>query len=175
MEAALRAAGRRPFVKVQTTGPISFGLTIVDEHKRAIYYHPEFVDAVVKCLVMKCRWQIRKFAPFAERVICFIDEPILSGFGSSTYVSVTRDDVVAKLAAYEVFDADPEPLRLKKLQTRESLSEALQNIANHKLVEAESILRTILDSFPEDPAAQLLLHRCFELLGGKSRRATDKH
>jgi hypothetical protein len=103
LEAALPAAGRRPFVKVQTTGPISFGLTIVDEHKRAIYYHPEFVDAVVKCLAMKCRWQIRKFAPFAERVICFIDEPILSAFGSSTYVSVTRDDVVAKLA--EVIEA----------------------------------------------------------------------
>ena len=103
METALRAAGRRPFVKVQTTGPISFGLTIVDEHKRAIFYHPEFADVVVKCLTMKCRWQIRKFAPFAERIICFIDEPILSAFGSSTYVSVTRDDVVAKLA--EVVEA----------------------------------------------------------------------
>jgi len=94
---------RKPFVKVQTTGPISFGLTIVDENKRAIYYNPEFVDAVVKCLAMKCRWQIKKFAGFADRVICFIDEPILSAFGSSTYVSVTRDDVVAKLA--EVVEA----------------------------------------------------------------------
>ena len=103
MEAALRSAGRKPFVKVQTTGPISFGLTIVDEQKRAIYYHPEFADVVVKCLAMKCRWQIRTFSPFAERVICFIDEPILSAFGSSTYVSVTRDDVVAKLT--EVVEA----------------------------------------------------------------------
>jgi hypothetical protein len=103
LETALQAAGRKPFVKVQTTGPISFGLTIVDENKRAIFYNPEFVDVVVKCLVMKCRWQIKKFAPFAEQVICFIDEPILSAFGSSTYVSVTRDDVVAKLA--EVVEA----------------------------------------------------------------------
>jgi hypothetical protein len=104
LEAALAAAGRkRPFVKVQTTGPISFGLTIVDENKRAIYYHPEFIDVVVKALTMKCRWQIRKFGRFAERVICFIDEPILSAFGSSTYVSVTREDVVAKLA--EVIEA----------------------------------------------------------------------
>jgi len=104
MEAALAAAGRkRPFVKVQTTGPISFGLTIVDENKRAIYYHPDFIDVVVKALTMKCRWQIRKFARFAERVICFIDEPILSAFGSSTYVSVTREDVVAKLG--EVIEA----------------------------------------------------------------------
>ena len=66
MEAALQAAGgTRPFVKVQTTGPISFGLTIVDENKRAIYYNAEFVDVVVKGLAMKCRWQIKKFRPFA--------------------------------------------------------------------------------------------------------------
>jgi hypothetical protein len=98
MESALEAAGgTRPFVKVQTTGPISFGLTIVDENKRAVYYNPEFVDVVVKALAMKCRWQIRKFRKYGENVICFIDEPILSAFGSSTYVSVTRDDVISKL------------------------------------------------------------------------------
>jgi len=104
MLAALTAAGgKRPYVKVQTTGPISFGLTIVDENKRAIYYNADFIDAVVKALAMKCRWQIRQFRKFAERVICFIDEPILSAFGSSTYVSVTRDDVVARLS--EVVEA----------------------------------------------------------------------
>ncbi|MCL5745784.1 MAG: hypothetical protein M1541_17980 [Acidobacteria bacterium] len=98
LEAALESGGAtRPFVKLQTTGPISFGLTIVDENKRAIYYNPEFIDVVVKALAMKCRWQIRKFRKFARGIICFIDEPILSAFGSSTYVSVTRDDVVAKL------------------------------------------------------------------------------
>ncbi len=104
LEAALQAAGgTRPFVKVQTTGPISFGLTIVDENKRAIYYNPEFADVVVKGLAMKCRWQINKFRPFAQSIICFIDEPILSAFGSSTYVSVSREDVVAKIS--EVVEA----------------------------------------------------------------------
>lgn len=98
MEAALKASGAtRPFVKVQTTGPISFGLTIVDENKRAIYYNDVYKDAIVKGLAMKCRWQIQKFRPYAENVICFVDEPILSAFGSSTYVSVSRDDVVASL------------------------------------------------------------------------------
>jgi hypothetical protein len=86
-----------PFVKVQTTGPCSFALTLVDENKRAIYYNEEFRDVIVKALAMKCRWQIRKFKPFAEKVLCFIDEPILSAFGSSTYVSVTRDNVVSLL------------------------------------------------------------------------------
>jgi hypothetical protein len=104
LESALEAAGgTRPFVKVQTTGPLSFGLSIVDQNKRAIYYNAEFVDVIVKALAMKCRWQIRKFKPFAQQVICFVDEPILSAFGSSTYVSVTRDDTVAKLG--EVIEA----------------------------------------------------------------------
>jgi len=104
LEGALEAAGgSRPFVKVQTTGPISFGLTIVDERKRAIFYNPDFIDTVVKALAMKCRWQIRKFRKFAQNAICFVDEPILSAFGSSTYVSVTRASVVEKLG--EVIEA----------------------------------------------------------------------
>ncbi|MCP5106624.1 MAG: hypothetical protein GY950_24785 [bacterium] len=98
MEKRLQNLGRKlPFVKVQTTGPCSFALTIVDENKRAIYYNEEFRDVVIKALAMKCRWQIQKFQPYAEKVICFIDEPILSAFGSSTYISVKREDVVAHI------------------------------------------------------------------------------
>ncbi len=104
LESKLQADGRKPpFVKCQTTGPISFALTITDENKRAIYYNEEFVDAVVKGMAMKCRWQIQKFKPYADKVICFVDEPILSAFGSSTYVSVQREDVIAKLG--EVIEA----------------------------------------------------------------------
>lgn len=104
LERRLQQIGRKlPFVKCQVTGPLSFALTIVDQDKRAIYYNEEFADVVVKNTAMKARWQIDKFKPYAERVICFVDEPILSAFGSSTYVSVQRADVVAKLG--EVIDA----------------------------------------------------------------------
>ena len=96
-------AEKMPWLKVQTTGPCSFALTITDENKRAIFYNDEFRDVIVKSIAMKCRWQIQKFKPYAENIICFIDEPILSAFGSSTYVSVQRDDVVSMLA--EVIDA----------------------------------------------------------------------
>jgi methionine synthase II (cobalamin-independent) len=87
-----------PFLKVQVTGPCSFALTLVDENKRAIYYNDEFRDMIVKALAMKARWQIQKFKPYTtEGIICFIDEPILSAFGSSTYVSVKREDVISLL------------------------------------------------------------------------------
>lgn len=99
LEAALKAKGGKiPWAKVQTTGPCSFALTIVDENKRAMWYNEEFRDVIIKGLAMKCRWQIQKFKPYADRLICFIDEPILSAFGSSTYVSVAREEVVAALA-----------------------------------------------------------------------------
>jgi len=104
LEKRLKAeGGKRPFVKCQTTGPCSFALTIVDENKRALWYNDEFRDVVVKALAMKCRWQIQMLKPYGENVICFVDEPILSGFGSSTYVSVQRDEVVAALG--ELVDA----------------------------------------------------------------------
>ena len=104
LERALKKkGGKLPFLKVQTTGPCSFALTIVDENKRALWYNEEFRDVIVKALALKCRWQLQKFKPYANKFICFIDEPILSAFGSSTYVSVKRADVVAAIG--EVVDA----------------------------------------------------------------------
>ncbi|WP_461246427.1 uroporphyrinogen decarboxylase/cobalamine-independent methonine synthase family protein, partial [Treponema sp. R6D11] len=89
---------KMPWLKVQTTGPITFALSIVDENKRAMYYNEEFRDVIVKSIAMKSRWQIQQVKPFAENIICFLDEPILSAFGSSTYVSVKREDVVSILS-----------------------------------------------------------------------------
>ncbi len=75
--------------------PCSFSLTVVDENKRAIYYNEEFRDVIVKTLAMICPLA----GPAIQAIrgagmLCFIDEPILSAFGSSTYVSVRRDDVI---------------------------------------------------------------------------------
>jgi hypothetical protein len=87
-----------PWLKVQSTGPITFALSITDENKRAMYYNEEFRDVIAKAIIMKSRWQIQQVKPFAENIICFLDEPILSAFGSSTYVSVKREDVVGILS-----------------------------------------------------------------------------
>lgn len=91
------------YFKMQVTGPVSFGLTVVDEYKRAIYYNELYRDVIVKAIAMKARWQLRRFEPLCSNRICFIDEPILCAFGSSTYVSVHREDVVSYL--HEVVDA----------------------------------------------------------------------
>lgn len=91
------------YMKSQITGPNTFGLTVVDENKKAIYYNEMYRDMVVKGLVMKARWLLQRFKSFGFNQICFVDEPILSAFGSSTYVSVQRTDIVSCLK--EVIDA----------------------------------------------------------------------
>jgi methionine synthase II (cobalamin-independent) len=91
------------FFKSQVTGPITFGLGIVDENKRAIYYNDVFRDVVIKGITMKARWLLDRFKRLGYSQVCFVDEPILSAFGSSTYVSVQRTDVVKFLS--EVIDA----------------------------------------------------------------------
>lgn len=93
----------RPFVKVQTTGPCTFALGVKTHDSTPIFYAPDYRDLVVKALSAKCRWQIRFFRPFADNFICFIDEPVLSAFGSSAYLGVKREDVVAATA--EITDA----------------------------------------------------------------------
>ncbi|MFP4082317.1 MAG: hypothetical protein ACLFVG_06110 [Candidatus Aminicenantes bacterium] len=82
------------YFKSQVTGPVTTGLGRVDENKRSIYYNEVFRDIIVKGMEMKARWLLNKFKFIGCDQICFVDEPILSGFGSSTYVSVHRSDVV---------------------------------------------------------------------------------
>lgn len=85
------------YFKSHVTGPVTTGLGRVDENKKAIFYNDVLRDVIVKGMEMKARWLLKKFEFLGSRQMCFIDEPILSGFGSSTYVSVQRSDVVSHL------------------------------------------------------------------------------
>ncbi|MCX6640453.1 MAG: hypothetical protein NTW14_08245 [bacterium] len=81
------------WVKGQITGPISFGLMITDQRKRAVIYHEEVFDAVLKTLAFKARWQVRQLKRLHPAVIVFIDEPYLSSFGSA-FINLTRAQVL---------------------------------------------------------------------------------
>ena len=91
------------FFKCHVTGPLTFGLSKTDEAKKSIYYNEIFRDVVTKCIAMKARWMLNRFKFLGCPQICFVDEPIFAAFGSSTYVSVQRSDVVGCLG--EVIDA----------------------------------------------------------------------
>jgi methionine synthase II (cobalamin-independent) len=90
-------------VKGQITGPFTLGTGIVDQNKQAIFYDAQLRDAAVKLLAMKARWQVRRLRQFKQPVLIFVDEPGLTGFGSSGFTSISHEDI--SLCFEEIFEA----------------------------------------------------------------------
>lgn len=87
------------FIKGQIIGPVSFGLAVTDQNKKASIYEQEFRDCLVKVLTMKARWQVRKLREAIDdgaQIIIFIDEPYLVSLGSS-FFNIRVEDVVKML------------------------------------------------------------------------------
>jgi methionine synthase II (cobalamin-independent) len=89
-------------IKGQVTGPFTFCTGVHDENKNAIFYNEQLRDLGVKLLALKTRWQVRQLSAFHRPVIVFCDEPALAGFGTSEFISISRDDVAVVLS--EVID-----------------------------------------------------------------------
>ena len=94
----LKSAERHTkFVKGQTTGPISFALSLTDENKRAVIYDKDLFEVLAKVLAMRVKWQIRRIRKiFPGGIIIFIDEPYLVSLGSS-YVNIDVAEASKKL------------------------------------------------------------------------------
>ncbi len=90
------------WIKGQVTGPISFGLTVVNQDLKPGLYNEILADAIVKNMAMNARWQIKQLRRVRPEVILFVDEPSMSLFGTA-FVSLNREPVVAMLD--EVFAA----------------------------------------------------------------------
>ncbi|MBN1886351.1 MAG: hypothetical protein JW850_00110 [Thermoflexales bacterium] len=88
-------------VKGHVTGPVSWGLTVIDQNRRPILYDEILAEAVAKHLRLGAAWQERQLRHMAPHTIMFVDEPYMASFGSA-YVAIDREQVIALLE--EVFD-----------------------------------------------------------------------
>ena len=83
-------------LKCQVTGPVTFGMQVVDAAKRPIYYDPQFADVLGKLIALRARWceeEIgKRMGPGKSLVI--LNEPYLASLGSSV-VPIDRDSVIA--------------------------------------------------------------------------------
>ena len=86
-------------LKGQITGPLTFSLGLKDSEGRYIYFNEELREVAIMLLSLKARWQIKRLMAFAERLIIFIDEPILSALGSSSYLGVSEQEALRLLAS----------------------------------------------------------------------------
>lgn len=75
-------------IKGHVTGPLTFTLSITDDQKRPMFFDEEFRELSLELLKGKVSWQVEMLRDYAEEVLIFIDEPILSALGASTYIGV---------------------------------------------------------------------------------------
>lgn len=86
-------------LKGQVTGPFTLGTNLLDQDGRCSYYDAQLRDVIVKSVELKAAWQMHRLMAFGLPVIIFLDEPSLLGFGSQTFITIGREDVIADINA----------------------------------------------------------------------------
>ena len=86
-------------VKGHLTGPLTLGFQVKDERGRAAYYEDELQDMLTKCLAVQGILQARWLQSTGLPVLLFLDDPSLFFLGSSIYITLTREALIASLAA----------------------------------------------------------------------------
>jgi hypothetical protein len=96
IEMMTRKIPRAKVLKCQVTGPVTFGMQVVDADKRPIYYDTQLADVLSKMIALKARWcenEVKKRTGVPETLVV-LNEPYLASLGSSV-VPVDRDSVCA--------------------------------------------------------------------------------
>jgi methionine synthase II (cobalamin-independent) len=84
-------------LKGQVTGPFTQGTNLLDQDRRCAYYDEQLRDVIVKAVALRAAWQVERLSAFGLPVMIFLDEPSLLGFGSQTYLTVSREDVLGDI------------------------------------------------------------------------------
>jgi len=85
-----------PVLKCQVTGPVTFGMQVVDAQKRPIYYDAQLADVLSKMIALKARWceVTMREKTGARETLVVLNEPYLASLGSSV-VPVDKETVRA--------------------------------------------------------------------------------
>ncbi|MDD1703973.1 MAG: hypothetical protein LUP97_01890 [Methanoregula sp.] len=73
------------YLKCQVTGPVTFGMQVVDAGKRPIYYDSQIADVLSKMIALKARWceNEMKTKNGVQETLVVLNEPYLASLGSS--------------------------------------------------------------------------------------------
>ena len=84
-------------LKGQITGPVTFCTAVKDEKNKDIFYNDQLREAAIKKLALNAGWQACEFKKTGALPIIFLDEPALAGFGTSAYITITKEDVTKSI------------------------------------------------------------------------------
>ncbi len=96
MDTLKKSSATLEFFKGQMVGPITYGLALQDREKKNLVHNEVVFDGIFKGLILRGRWIIRTMKTVCPRVILFLDEPGLSGYGSA-FFSVDAETISGKL------------------------------------------------------------------------------
>ncbi|MDA8155391.1 MAG: hypothetical protein M0Z52_02915 [Actinomycetota bacterium] len=93
-------------LKGHITGPLTFTLGLNDANGKPVYYDEEMREVYLMGLKAKARWQVDQLGALVSpeesgagrSVIIFIDEPLASALGSTTYIAVDRAEALRLLS-----------------------------------------------------------------------------
>ncbi|MFO7697754.1 MAG: methionine synthase [Anaerolineae bacterium] len=88
-------------IKGEITGPVSWGLTIVDQERHPILYDEVLEDAVAKHLRLKAAWQEHALSRLCPQTLMVVNEPYMSSYGTAS-VSLSPTRIVEMFE--DVFD-----------------------------------------------------------------------
>jgi hypothetical protein len=83
-------------LKCQVTGPVTFGMQVVNADKRPIYYDAQLADVLSKMIALKARWceRVMRDKTGVTETLVVLNEPYLASLGSSV-VPVDKETVRA--------------------------------------------------------------------------------
>ena len=84
-----------PFaLKCQVTGPVTFGMQVVDAGKRPVYYDSQYADVLSKLIALRARWLEQALTGITggTNTLVMVNEPYLAALGSSV-VPIDMDTV----------------------------------------------------------------------------------
>jgi len=84
-------------LKGQITGPFTLATGLKTPDGKALFYDPALRDMATKIVAMKAAFQVNLLKRHGLPVIIFLDEPALAGFGSSSFVGVSKEEVIGVL------------------------------------------------------------------------------
>lgn len=85
------------FAKGHVIGAFTWGTSICDGESRCSFYDETCREILVKAVILKAVWQIQKMKKMNPAItpIIFFDEPVMSQYGTSAFVTIKREDLVS--------------------------------------------------------------------------------
>jgi hypothetical protein len=83
-------------LKCQITGPVTFGMQVVDCEKRPVYYDDQFADVLSKMTALRAMWCEKAMGTISgvQKTLVVLNEPYLAALGSSV-IPIDRDAVIS--------------------------------------------------------------------------------